>query len=257
MDLATHLGGALIAFLIAMATVPAGVSGAVLLVPVQISILGVANPAVTPTNLLYNVIATPGAIAGYGRRPSVSWRLAKVLSLGGLPGVLIGAFLRVEFLAGPRAFYGVMAIVLAPIGAYLLARPHRLEATLRAGRDGPVALAAFLVGVIGGIYGIGGGSLLAPVLVAIGYSIAVVAPVALVTTLVTSIAGVAMFVALAADHGGEIAPDWSLGIALGLGGLLGGFVGASLQHLVPESAVRRLLGALSVGLAIHYVLLAV
>jgi hypothetical protein len=33
-------------------TTPLGVSGAVLLLPVQLSILGVPSPAVTPTNLL-------------------------------------------------------------------------------------------------------------------------------------------------------------------------------------------------------------
>ena len=57
--------GALIAFAVATITTPAGVSGAVFLIPVQVSILGVPNPASTPTNLLYNVIATPGALLGY------------------------------------------------------------------------------------------------------------------------------------------------------------------------------------------------
>ena len=54
--------GALCAFLLALVTTPAGVSGAVLLLPIQLSILHVPSPAVTPTNLLYNVVATPGAI---------------------------------------------------------------------------------------------------------------------------------------------------------------------------------------------------
>ncbi len=44
--------GALCAFLLALITTPAGVSGAVLLLPVQLSVLHVPSPAVTPTNLL-------------------------------------------------------------------------------------------------------------------------------------------------------------------------------------------------------------
>lgn len=44
---------------VALVTTPAGISGAVLLLPVQVSVLGVPSPAVTPTNLLYN--ARPGA----------------------------------------------------------------------------------------------------------------------------------------------------------------------------------------------------
>src|SRR6478609_7497968 len=54
--------GATFAFALALIATPAGVSGAVLLLPVQLSVLSVPSPAVTPTNLLFNVAATPGAL---------------------------------------------------------------------------------------------------------------------------------------------------------------------------------------------------
>ena len=56
------------AFVIAVVTTPAGVSGAVLLLPFQVSVLGTPSPSVTPTNLLYNVVASPGAIWRYWRQ---------------------------------------------------------------------------------------------------------------------------------------------------------------------------------------------
>jgi uncharacterized membrane protein YfcA len=43
--------GALCAFLLTLLTTPAGVSGAVLLLPIQLSILHVPSPALTPTKL--------------------------------------------------------------------------------------------------------------------------------------------------------------------------------------------------------------
>jgi uncharacterized protein len=52
---------------IAALTTPVGVSGAVFLLPVQVSLLGVPSPAVTPTNLLFNVVATPGGLLRYRR----------------------------------------------------------------------------------------------------------------------------------------------------------------------------------------------
>ena len=52
-------------FGIATIASPVGVSGAVLLLPFQVSVLGTPSPAVTPTNLLYNVVATPGALYRY------------------------------------------------------------------------------------------------------------------------------------------------------------------------------------------------
>ena len=57
------------AFTIAVAATPAGISGAVLLLPFQVGVLGTPSPAVTPANLLYNVVATPGALIRYWPRP--------------------------------------------------------------------------------------------------------------------------------------------------------------------------------------------
>jgi uncharacterized protein len=62
------------AFAIAVLATPAGISGAVLLLPFQVSVLGTPSPAVTPTNLLYNVVATPGALYRYWRRGQTGGR---------------------------------------------------------------------------------------------------------------------------------------------------------------------------------------
>lgn len=58
--LSDALLGAGLAFVIVTVTTPVGISGAVFLVPVQVSLLHTPSPSVTPTNLLYNLIATPG-----------------------------------------------------------------------------------------------------------------------------------------------------------------------------------------------------
>jgi uncharacterized membrane protein YfcA len=66
---------------------------------------------------------------------------------------------------------------------------------------------------------------------------------------VTSLVGVATYAVIALDATGPVAPDWALGIATGLGGLLGGWVGASLQPRIPERALRSLLGVMALALA--------
>ena len=82
-------------FVIATITSPVGVSGAVFLLPVQLSVFGVPNPQVTPTNLLYNVLSGPGALFRYARAGQLLGPLARSLVLGSAPGVVIGAVLRV------------------------------------------------------------------------------------------------------------------------------------------------------------------
>jgi uncharacterized membrane protein YfcA len=100
------------AFAIAVLATPAGISGAVLLLPFQVSVLGTPSPAVTPTNLLYNVVATPGALYRYWRQGQTGGRLALVLIAGTLPGVIAGSVIRVELLPGGHLFDFVVAAVL-------------------------------------------------------------------------------------------------------------------------------------------------
>jgi uncharacterized membrane protein YfcA len=49
-----------------------------------------------------------------------------------------------------------------------------------------------------------------------------------------------------------VAPEWGVGIALGVGGLLGAYTGAWLQPHLPEAAIRRLLGLLVLAIGVRY-----
>jgi hypothetical protein len=89
-----------------------------------------------------------------------------------------------------------------------------------------------------GIYGVGGGSLLGPILVGTGMTVATVAPAALRSTVVTSITGALTYALLSVITSGAIAPKWPLGIACGLGGLIGGYLGALLQPHMPDTALQ-------------------
>ncbi|HEX9065596.1 MAG TPA: sulfite exporter TauE/SafE family protein [Streptosporangiaceae bacterium] len=276
----TELVALAAAYVIAVIGTPAGISGAVLLLPFQVSVLGTPSPAVTPTNLLYNVVATPGALFRYWRQRQTGGRLAGVLIAGTVPGVIAGSVIRVELLPGGHLFDYVVAAVLLPIGVWLaVSRPPAKAAQEPAAAAAPPASrelrsaagqrpglgmrsAAWLialsvvVGCVGGIYGIGGGSILAPVLIGTGRRPADVAPAALASTFVTSVAGVITFALLSLQHHGPVAPDWPTGIALGLGGLAGAYTGARIQSRLPEAAIRRLVGVLVIAIGARYALFA-
>jgi hypothetical protein len=247
--------GACLAFLLALVTTPAGVSGAVLLLPIQLSILHVPSPAVTPTNLLFNVAATPGGLLRFRREQRLGGPLTTLLVAGTLPGVIAGAILRVEVLPGAHAFTFIAALVLLPIGLWLLLGGQRLAPRRpepNAGRNRLIWILALVVGTVGGVYGIGGGSLLAPILMVMGYSAFEVAPATLTATFLTSIAGVGTYQVLQAAQHGAIAPQWLLGAFLGAGGFLGSYCGARLQRRLPETSLRRLLGLIASLVALRY-----
>jgi uncharacterized membrane protein YfcA len=242
------------AFVIAVLATPAGISGAVLLLPFQVSVLGTPSPAVTPTNLLYNVVATPGALYRYWRQGQTGGRLALVLIAGTLPGVIAGSIIRVELLPSAHVFDLVVAAVLLPLGMWLTG-PTRAETEVRTVRAVPapvLTLLAVLVGCVGGIYGIGGGSILAPILIGTGRPPKEVAPAALASTFVTSVAGVVTFVILAIHHHGSVSPDWPTGTALGVGGLAGAYTGARIQRHLPEAVIRRVMGVLVLAIGARY-----
>jgi uncharacterized protein len=248
--------GALSAFLLTLVTTPAGVSGAVLLLPIQLSILHVPSPAVTPTNLLFNIAAVPGGLLRFWHERRLLNHLTGLLVAGTLPGVIAGAIIRVELLSGDRAFELIAAGVLLPLGLWLALGSQRLPPTrptpTRQGRYGIWALSV-LVGTVGGIYGIGGGSILAPILLAVGYSAYEVAPATLAATFLTSIGGIVTYQVLQATHGGAIAPYWALGAFLGVGGFAGSYLGARLQRHLPERSLRRLLGVIACLVAARYI----
>jgi len=250
----TEAVAATAAYALAVVSTPAGISGAVLLLPFQVSVLGTPSPAVTPTNLLYNVVSTPGALYRYRRQGQSGGRLTRLLIAGTLPGVVAGSVIRVLLLPGPRVFSLVVAAVLLPLGTWLglTGPPGTGDSGQRRIPDPVLVLLSALVGCAGGIYGIGGGSVLAPLLIGAGYEATTVAPAALASTFTTSVAGVITFTALSAARHGAVAPDWPAGIALGAGGLAGAYAGARLQARLPDTLIRRLVGIAVTAIGARY-----
>lgn len=229
---------ALLAFaagrLVAVITTPVGVSGAAFLLPIQLDVLRVPSPAVTPTNLMYNVVATPGALWRHHRTGRLGGDLPRQILAGTLPGVVLGTLVRVYLAPGDRIFRLLAAAVLLPLGLWLCVPRRGHHSRARELRRSTVTRLGFAVGIVGGIYGIGGGSLLGPILVGTGMSVAVVAPAALTATFLTSIVGVITYGLLSLTTPGPVGPDWVVGALCGLGGLIGGHLGARLQPRVPR-----------------------
>jgi hypothetical protein len=118
-----------------------------------------------------------------------------------------------------------------------------------------IFLLSFIVGIVGGIYGIGGGSIIAPFFITFfGLPVYIVAGAALMGTFVTSVAGVAFYQAIAPFYPHlSVAPDWLLGILFGTGGMAGMYLGARCQKFVPARAIKWMLAGVMVFTATQYV----
>ena len=87
-----------VAFVVSFFTSMGGVSGAFLLLPFQMSFLGYTSPSVSSTNQVFNIVAIPSGVYRYWREGRMVWPLTWVVIIGTLPGVLIGAWVRIEYL---------------------------------------------------------------------------------------------------------------------------------------------------------------
>lgn len=110
----------LISLVVSTFTSMGGVSGAFLLLPFQVSILGFTSPSVSPTNLVYNIVAIPSGVYRFIREGRMNWPVTWVVILGTLPGLLFGALIRVNWLPDPKNFKLFVGCVLLYIGLRLL-----------------------------------------------------------------------------------------------------------------------------------------
>jgi hypothetical protein len=110
----------LVALVVSTCTSMGGVSGAFLLLPFQVSVLGFHTPAVSPTNLVFNIVAIPSGVYRYLREGRMNWPVAYVTILGTLPGLWFGAVIRKDWLPDPHNFKLFVGFVLLYIGLRLL-----------------------------------------------------------------------------------------------------------------------------------------
>ena len=259
----------LVSFFIAFLCASGGVSGAFLLLPFQVSVLGFTTPSVSATNHLYNVFSIPFGVYRYWKEKRFFFPLTLVIILGTLPGVIVGYFLRILFFYELKKFKLLVGLVLLSIATRLVYEIFAVKKEIKFSFDPPqtltfnwkklkfaysgkvfelnsffITLLALFIGTIGGIYGIGGGALMAPILLAFFRLPAYVfAGATLAGTCITSIVGVIIF-----TLGGH-QPDWLLGLFLGIGGALGLFFGARLQKYMPQKLIRIIIttGVLFIG----------
>jgi uncharacterized membrane protein YfcA len=122
----------IVALAVSTLTSIGGISGAFLLLPFQVSVLGFNTPAVSATNFVYNIVAIPSGVYRYMREGRMAWPLTWIVIAGTLPGVLIGYYLRVLYLPNPRSFKFFVGLVLLYIGGRLL---YELSARAQIGKQ--------------------------------------------------------------------------------------------------------------------------
>lgn len=104
-------------------------------------------------------------------------------------------------------------------------------------------LLGVIVGVAASFSGLGGGFLVVPLLVALGYTPQRAVGTSFAAILIVSVSSLFGHARLA-----EV--DWKAGLLIGVGGLVGAQIGPRLLHGVPESTFQKIFAGILLALAV-------
>jgi uncharacterized membrane protein YfcA len=193
-----------------------------------------------PTALVLNILVSGLSFYFYYREKNFKWNLFYPFALTSIPFSFIGGYLKIE------AFYYkiILATVLVFAVMRLLGLFGKEKENLKA-INVPMALAfGAIIGFLSGLLGIGGGIILSPVLLLMGWAtMKQTAAVSALFILVNSISGLFGFV----SQGGSLPA--SSGMLIGLvfiGGLFGAYYGSAKFN---SKALRYVLSVV-IGIAI-------
>lgn len=217
-----------------------GGGGSILAVPLMVYLVGVPNAHVAIGTSAFAVAANAGTnLLNHARLGNVKWRCAAIFSVAGILGALGGSTLG-KAIDGQKLLF-LFALLMLGVGVLMFRSRRRdgdpeAECTLE--KTPKVLGFGAITGVFSGFFGIGGGFLIVPglvastgmpLLLAIGSSLVAVTAFGLTTALNYAASGLV---------------DWPLAFVFVAGGIAGGLVGAAVGRRL---SVRR--GALNVAFA--------
>ncbi len=236
----------ILSFLFSFVFALGGIGAAIVLVPVLYS-LGIPLSQAKPIGLLYNTVSLSGASYLNIRDKRLNFKLGMPIIVFSLVFAPVGAFCS-KFI--PHTIVLIIFIVFLIFSATVMWFFKSSEYSENFRQDKPVIQLSVLgvaVGVISGLLGVGGGGLISPVMILMGFNPKKVAAITAFTVPFSSFTGFLTYFAM-----GSI--NFKILIVVTLFGFLGAYTGTNLmqKRFKPES-VKKILGVILVLLALKMI----
>ncbi len=225
-----------------------GGGGSILAVPLMVYLVGVPVPhmAIGTSALAVAANAATGLIS-HARHGSVRWRPALFFTLAGIAGAWLGSTLGKAF-DGQRLLF-LFAILMIVVAAMMFrSRDRRGVSVVTLDASAILKLVGFGLGAgaLSGFFGIGGGFLIVPALIA-------ATGMDILLAVGTSLVAVAAFgLTTAANYAFSGFVDWPLAAVFIAGGIAGGLIGENMARRLSTKG-----GALNIAFAGLVVVVAV
>lgn len=223
-----------------------GLGGAAIVTPMLLLLFNVPAPIAVSTDLVSAAVMKPVGAAVHIRRKTPYWAVVGWLSVGSVPGVLVGSWLFsliAESDGGEDALKRIIGSVLLVAVSVTVIRlrmgrpqPHDSELVFTRGRLAIAGVVGLVVGVLVGLTSVGSGTLIAACLL-------LLFPAMLPSRLVGTdiVQAVPMLIVGAIAHAGLGEIDWTIVGSLLLGQIPGVFIGARVSSRYNGQELRWLL----------------
>ncbi|CAN7680262.1 sulfite exporter TauE/SafE family protein [Rhizobium sp. LjRoot30] len=242
------LSGGLVGFTLGLF----GGGGSILAVPLMVYMVGVPNPHLAIGTSAFAVAVNAFAnLLGHARFGNVKWRCASLYSLAGIAGAFVGSSIG-KMIDGQHLLI-LFALLMLVVGALMFKRRGAEgDPNAQCSRENAPKVIAIggLTGAFSGFFGIGGGFLIVPgliaatgmpILFAVGSSLLAVTAFGLTTSLNYAYSGLV---------------DWGLAIVFIGGGIVGGLLGAlAARKLAARKGALNTVFALLIFVVAGYILL--
>jgi uncharacterized protein len=228
-----------------------GSGGSILTVPVLLYILQRPEKlAIAESLAIVGAIALLGAIP-YMKRTQVHWTSVFFFGLPGMLGACIGG--NCSYYCSGKVQLIFFSITMLIVAAVMLFGPSSFEKFTPSHQAiWKTLLEGFLIGLMTGLFGVGGGFLIVPALVMLcNLSMTLAVGTSLVIIAVNSITG--FIQQLISLHALQMDVDWNIIFMISTAGILGSMIGGFMSHKISQFFLRKAFGV-SVLLMGFYIL---
>ncbi|RMW39355.1 MAG: sulfite exporter TauE/SafE family protein [Nitrosopumilus sp.] len=210
-----------------------GLGGGIIVVPV-LTFLGFSPTAAASNSLFAALSNAVASTISYSKQKRIEYSLGLKLGLLSIPGTVLGAVISSN--VAPDVFKVLFGLVLIASAAYIFLRRNLENKQKTISKQMMIFAigASFFAGIISSFFGIGGGIVFVPLMVAgMGMAMKRAAPTSQLILLFASLSGVITHSLL--GH-----PDFTQAGFLAIGSFVGGLVGARLSIDIKERYLQIL-----------------